>query len=105
MNTAHPHLQSAKIILMHLNCQIVFEFTNTAIVILNFLYCSPYSFISSNFAIAKDFGLNLFVSLPLFCIALSEVIDLPTIATSKVVALLQAIAKSKGKTIDSYLAF
>ena len=56
------------------------------------LYCSPFSYRSSNFAIAKVVALNLFPSIfvcvsqigswLLFCIASNIVISLPTIVTA-----------------------
>ena len=61
-----------------------------------FLYCTPFSYCSSNFAITKVVALNLFASILqigswlLFCIASHIVIDLPTITTAKVVALLHS---------------
>ena len=69
---------------------------------LSFRYCSPFSFRSSNFAIAKVVALNLFASFfvsdlmigswLLFCIASYIVIALPNycITTATVVALLRA---------------
>ena len=69
------------------------NFSNIAIAILDFLDCYPFSYRSSNFAIAKVFALNLSASIfvvvlqiglwLLFCIASHIVIDLPTIATER----------------------
>ena len=61
-----------------------------------FLYCSPFSYCSYNFVIAKVVALNLLLqllligSLLLFCIASNIVIALRTIATAIVVALLRS---------------
>ena len=68
----------------------------------NLLYCSPFSYRSSNFVIAKVVALNLFASIfvlflqigswLLFCIASHIVITLPC----RFFTLLKALAKSNG---------
>jgi hypothetical protein len=60
------YVQLAKILLLPSKYEIIFLpskngiFFNIALAILDFLYCSPFSYRSSNFAIAKVVALKLF---------------------------------------------
>ena len=53
-------IQSAKILLLSSKCEIIFV---TLSQYWTFLYCSPFSYTSPNFAIAKVVTLNLFASI------------------------------------------